>query len=110
MSPHCSIRHRPCLNVVAATLVPKPITDDHIVFQDVIDTMSGQVAGQEVVYVPLQEDPMIPSTSTATHPLGSIEELVYQTMTVHASCLTQNIDPRHPLNQYFMNRQGGKKQ
>ena len=78
----------------------------YITFRDVVDTTSGQIVGQEeVIYVPLQEDRLVPSTSTTTAPLGSPEELVYQLMTIHALLhLTRNTDANRPLNQYLLQR------
>ena len=56
-----------------------------------------------MVYVPLQEDPNVPTTTTiVAHPLGTNETLVYQTMSLHAIYLTRNGDDQRPLHQYFI--------
>ena len=60
--------------VVITALVPRPITEDHIIFRDVVDTTSGQIAGQEVIYVLLEEDPLVPSTSRTISPRGGVRE------------------------------------
>ena len=85
VTPRRLIRHRRNSAVIITALVPKPINEDHITFHDVLDTTSGQIAGKEIIYVPLQEDPLVPSSSTTRAPLGSPEQLVYQLMTVHAA-------------------------
>ena len=76
---------------------PQPIIDEHIKFREVVDDASGEVAGNEEVYVPLQEDPNVPTTTTIVrHPLGTNETLVYQTMSLHALYLTRNADDQRP--------------
>ena len=69
-TPRRTIRHRRRSFVANPLLVPQPITDEHIKFREVVDHTSGEVAGKEVVYVPLQEDPNVPTTTTiTTYPL-----------------------------------------
>ena len=96
-TPRRTIRHRRRSFVANPTLAPQPIVDDHIKFREVVDDISGEVAGKEVVYVPLQQDPNVPTTTMiTTHPLGTNDALVYQTMSLHALYLTRNSDDQRP--------------
>ena len=96
-TPRHTIHHRRRSFVANPTLAPQPIVDDHIKFREVVDDISGEVAGKEVVYVPLQEDPNVPTTTMIVrHPLGTNETLVYQTMSLHALYLTRNSDDQRP--------------
>ena len=76
--------------------IPRPLTDDAITFRDVEDTVSKQVVGKEVVYVPLEVDPRLPTFSDFITMPHDGSRRAYQMMTCHVmemlreTLMTQN--------------------
>ena len=79
-----SVRHRRRSNVTATALTAQPLTTDAITFRDVVETESNEVAGKEVVYTPLEWDPLTPEFSDFNTYPNDGSELSYVAMSLHA--------------------------
>ena len=64
-TPCHTVCHRRRSKVTASALTPQPLTHEEAIstFRDVEDTVSKQVVGKEVVYVPLAVDPSLSTAS-----------------------------------------------
>ena len=60
------------------------LTHEAVTFRDVEDTVSKQVVGKEVVYVPLEVDPGLPAFSDFINTRHDGSPRAYRTMTAHA--------------------------
>ena len=72
-------------------ITAQPLTTDAITFRDVVETESNEVAGKEVVYTPLEWDPLTPRFSDFNRYPNDGSELSYITMSGHTRCMDHKV-------------------